>query len=183
MLYILELLVARIFECCVNFAAHLPESIFRYANAARLGDAFQSRRNVDAVAENITVLDDDVADVNADADFNTPLGRDVFVTLRHSALCLYGTTRGINGAAEFNQESVAGAFDDAAIVFGDSRFEEFPTMGIEPRECPFLVRAHEPAVSSDIRRKNGSEPPFHALFGHVSAPAGVSVREVYGRAS
>jgi hypothetical protein len=42
------------------------------------------------------------------------------------------TTRGINGATKFDQESVTGAFDDAAVVFGDSRFEEFPTMGIEP---------------------------------------------------
>ena len=79
MFYILELPVARILEHYVNFAAHLPESIVGYANAARLGDAFQSRRNVDAIAENITVLNDDVADVNADADFNTPLGRDALV--------------------------------------------------------------------------------------------------------
>jgi hypothetical protein len=103
LLYILELLVARIFERYVNFAAHLPEGIVRYANAARLGDAFQSRRNVDAIAENITFLYDDVAHVNADPDFNTALSRDVLVTLRHSALRLDRTTCGINGAAEFNQ--------------------------------------------------------------------------------
>src|ERR1700733_12406924 len=163
MLDILELLVARIFECYVNFAAHLPESIVRYANAARRGDAFQSRRNVDAIAENLTVLDDDVADMNADTDFNTPLGRDVLVTLRHSALRLDRATRGINGAAEFDQESVAGAFDDAAVVFGACRFKESPTGSMEPRQLPFLVRAHEPAVASDIRRENGGEPPFHAL--------------------
>ena len=136
LLYILELLVAGIFERYVNFATHLPESIVRYANAARLGDAFESRRNVDAIAENITFLDDDIADVNADPDFNTALGRYVLVSLRHSPLRLDGTTRGINGAAEFNQESVAGAFDDATVVFGDSRFEEFPTMNIERASVP-----------------------------------------------
>ena len=77
LLYIFELLVARIFERYVNFAAYLPEGVVRYANAARLGEAFESRGNVDAVAENISLLDDDIADVNADADFNTLVGRDI----------------------------------------------------------------------------------------------------------
>jgi hypothetical protein len=68
-------------------------------------------------------------------------------------------------------------------MFSDGRFKEFPTVSIEPRECSFLVRTHEPAVAGNIRRENCCEPPFHALFGHVSAPAGVSVRGIYGRPS
>jgi hypothetical protein len=168
---VFKFLLAEVLKLDVDLIADLAISVVRDANAARLRDAFQSRGNVNAVAENIAVLDDDVADMNANTDFNTQVSRDALITLRHSLLCLDRTTRGINSAPEFDQESVAGAFDNAAVVLGDRRLEEFPTMGIEARECPFLVRAHEPTVAGDIRRENGSEPPFHALFGHVSAPA------------
>ena len=34
------------------------------ANAARLGNAFDPCRNIDAVAKNVLALDDDVADVD-----------------------------------------------------------------------------------------------------------------------
>lgn len=141
LLDIFELLVAGIFKDCVDLAAHLSESVIRYANAAGLGDAFQSRRNVDAVAENIAFLDDDVADVNADADFNTLVGGDVGIALRHSTLRLDRTSGGIHGAAEFEQYSIAGALDDAAVVFGDCRLKEFPAVRVEPSERPFLVRS------------------------------------------
>jgi hypothetical protein len=132
-----------------------------------LGDTFQSRGDIDPVAENITLVDDDIANVNADTDFNALFGRDVRITLRHSALRLDRTAGGIHGTAEFDQYSVAGALDDAAVVLGDRRLKEFPAVSVEPSECPFLVRTHQPAVAGDIRRKNGSEPPLHALFGHV----------------
>ena len=48
--------------------------------------------------------------------------------------------------------------------------KEFPAVRIEPSECSFLVRPHKPTVAGNIRRKNGSEPPLHALFGHVERP-------------
>ena len=38
------------------------------ADPARLRDPFQPRGDVDAVAEDIVVVDDDVADMNADAE-------------------------------------------------------------------------------------------------------------------
>ena len=91
----------------------MPESVVRYANAARLGDAFQSRGNIDAVAENITFLNDDITDVNADTDFNTLVDGDVPITLRHSTLCLDCTAGGIHGATEFDQDPVARALERA----------------------------------------------------------------------
>jgi hypothetical protein len=81
-------------------------------------------------------------DVNADTDFNTLVGRDVPIALRHSTLCLDRASGGINGTGEFDQYSVAGAFDDAPVVRGDRRLQEFPAVSIEPGERPFLVRAH-----------------------------------------
>ena len=38
-------------------------------------------------------------------------------------------------------------------------------MSIEPRQRAFLVNAHEAAVSGDIGRKYGSQPPFDTRLG------------------
>lgn len=41
------------------------------------------------------------------------------IALRHAALDLDGTTRGIDDAGKLRQEPVAGGFDDAPAVLGD----------------------------------------------------------------
>jgi hypothetical protein len=58
-----------ILEGNIDFAANLTLRVIRNADAARLGNALKPRRNVDAIAKNITVIDDDVADMDADAKF------------------------------------------------------------------------------------------------------------------
>jgi hypothetical protein len=47
----------------------------RDADAAWLGHAFEASRDIDAVAEDVAVLDDDVADIDADAPFDAPICR------------------------------------------------------------------------------------------------------------
>ena len=47
----------------------------------------------------------------------------------------------------------------------DFRFQELMSMSIEPRQRAFLVNAHEAAVSGDIGRKYGSQPPFDTRLG------------------
>ena len=69
---VLQLLLARVLEVCVELAAHLPVGVVGDADAAGLGDAFEPRGNIDAVAEDVAVLDDDVADMDADAEFDAP---------------------------------------------------------------------------------------------------------------
>ena len=54
----------------INLLADLPIGVVGDADAARLGNAFERERDVDAVAEDVVVVDDDVADVDADAEFD-----------------------------------------------------------------------------------------------------------------
>ena len=115
LLDVLELLVAGIGKGGVDLAAHLPECVIGDADAASFGNAFQPRGNVDAVAEDVTLVDDDVADMNPDAQFDAPVGGFVRIALRHSALLLDGAAGGVHGAAEFDQDAVTGAFDVALI--------------------------------------------------------------------
>jgi hypothetical protein len=53
-------------ECEAEFRLHLVVDVASDADAARLGQTFQARRDIDAIAEDVAVFQDDVADVDAD---------------------------------------------------------------------------------------------------------------------
>jgi hypothetical protein len=82
------------------------------------GSPFQPRSDVDAVAENIVVIDDDVTDVNADAKFDPLVLRQDGILLGHLALDIRRTAHRINGTGKLDQRPVTGRFDDAASMGG-----------------------------------------------------------------
>ena len=82
----------------------------------RLGNAFQARGDVDAITEDIVVIDDDVADVNADAKLDPLIVRDRSVLLGHAALDFNGTADRIYGAGKLDQHAVTGRLDDPAPI-------------------------------------------------------------------
>ena len=65
---VLQAVLAGIDEVGRHLALHLPPRVLGDRNAARFGDAFDPRRDVDAVAKDILALDDDIADVDPDAE-------------------------------------------------------------------------------------------------------------------
>ena len=147
---VLQLLFAHVLEVCVELAAHLPVGVVGYADAAGLSDTFEPRGNIDAVAEYVAVLDDDVADMDANAEFDALVLRHRRVTLDHAVLNFNGTARGVDGACELNQDTIAGPLDDAAAMIRDLRFQELAPMSIEPRQRAFLVGSHQAAVAGDV---------------------------------
>ena len=48
----------------------------RYADAARLGQRFEPRRDIDSIAKDVAVLDNDIALVDADAVLDAAVGRE-----------------------------------------------------------------------------------------------------------
>src|ERR1700731_3771366 len=122
---VLELPFAGIEKISVEPVAYLPIGVFGDADPAGLRDAFEPRRNIDSISENIAVLDDDVADVNPDADFDAPFIRNADIALRHPVLHLDRAACRVHGADEFDEYAIAGAFDDTAAVLRDGRFQKF----------------------------------------------------------
>src|SRR5277367_119075 len=105
-----------------QLVAHLPVRILRKKDRPRRGDALQSRGDVDAVAHQVAVtLLDDVTEMNADAEVDAALLRQAGVALDHAVLHLDRAADGVHHAAKLNESAVAGAFDDAAMMDGDSR--------------------------------------------------------------
>jgi hypothetical protein len=128
------------------------------ANPSGLGDALQARGDVDAVAHQVAVaLLDDVADMDADAEFDALVWRDLGVTLGHRPLDLNGKIHCIDGAAELDNGAVAGALDDPAVMHRDGRINEVASKRPQPSQNPVLVGASKPAIADDIRNQDRRE--------------------------
>ena len=139
---------------------HLAIGVFGKADTARLGDAFQTRGDIDAVAHQVAVaLLDHIAEMDADAELDAALGRKAGVALDHAVLYLDGAAHSVDNAAELNETSVAGALHHAPVMHGDGGIDQIAAERPQPRQRAILVRAGKPAVSDDIRGQNRREFP------------------------
>jgi len=81
---VLQLGLTKVADCEVKPRFHLPEGILRKTYSSGLSDAFQSRRDIDAVTHQVAIAFlDHVTKMNADAKFNPPLWRQASVTFDH----------------------------------------------------------------------------------------------------
>ena len=93
-------------------------------DAAGFGQAFETRGNVHAIAEQVVLLGDHVAEVDPDAEIDALVRRDAGVALGHGALDRQRAVEGIDHARELGQQAVAHQLDDAPPVRGDGRSDQ-----------------------------------------------------------
>ena len=94
-------------------------------DATRLSNRFQPRGDVDAVTENIVIIDNDVTDVNADAKFDPLVLRQGGILLGHLALDIRRTAHRINGTGKLDQQPIASGLDDPSAMGGDRGIDKF----------------------------------------------------------
>ena len=70
---ILELLLAPVLEGQIQLVADMLADRLRHGDAAGPGDAFEPRRDVDPVAEQVVALDDDIAEIDPDPELDPPV--------------------------------------------------------------------------------------------------------------
>ena len=127
---------------------------------------FQPRCDIDAVAHQVAVaLLDDVAEVDANMEFDAAVGRDAGVTLDHCVLNLYCATHGVDNAAKLDESPVAGALHHPPVVHGDGGVDQIATQRAQPGKRTILVRACQPAEANHIGGADRGELSF---FGHWS---------------
>src|SRR4029077_9475287 len=90
----------------------------RDADAADRRDAFQARCYVDAVAEQIAVALDHVADGDADAKTHLPAGRIGHVAGAQAFLDVDRAAYRLDGARKFGEHGVARGIEDPAARAG-----------------------------------------------------------------
>ena len=122
---VLELGRAEIGDREIEPPLDLPIGVLGQTDRAGLGDAFQPRGDIDAVAHQIAVgLLDDVAEMDADAELDAALGRQAGVALDEAVLHLDRAAHGVDHAAELDEAAVAGALDDAPVMRGDGGIDQ-----------------------------------------------------------
>ena len=149
----------------IDPSVDLLVDLARDADAASLCNALEPRSHVDSVAIDAGVIVDHVADIDADSELHAALRLDCGIALSHLGLDGEGAFDRVHHAGEFGENAVAGGVDDAPGELADHR-EHDGLMPLEITHRAGLVRGHQCAIAGNVRRENGAQSPFHALFGH-----------------
>jgi hypothetical protein len=99
---IFEVLLADVFELGIELPADLAVGVFRDADAAGLGNAFEPGRDIDAIADDVVALREHVAKMDADAQIHPAIGPDPSIALRHQLLQRNGALHGADHRAELD---------------------------------------------------------------------------------
>ena len=122
---VLELRRAEIGDGQIEPALHLAVGVLGKADRAGLGDAFQPRGDVDAVAHQIAVaLLDDVAEMDADPEDDAAVLGHAGVALDHGVLNFDGERTASTTLRNSTIAAVAGALDHAPVMHGDGRVDQ-----------------------------------------------------------
>src|SRR5271165_21112 len=123
----------------------------RNADTARLGQAFEPGGNIDAVAKDVAVLDDDIADIDADAELDAAVRWHRCIAFgQRCCLHLCRAAERVDDAGELDQKAIAGRLDDPALMVGNSRIDHLGAERLGPAERAFLVRSHQPRIPRHI---------------------------------
>src|SRR4029453_3348653 len=176
---VLENLLANVLEAEAELVAHLIVNVARNADSTRLGKRLQPCRHVDAVAINIVVVADDVADIDSNAELDAALDRQLGIALDHAALNVDGATDGVDDADELQNHPIPAGLEDSAAMLGDLGIDQFLAMLLQLAKRAFLVGAHQPAVASNVHSQNRGKPPIDASLDHAVFLSGYYVPHQY----
>ena len=137
---VLEREAAEVVERGLEPARHRFVDRPRNHDAARRRFALQPRRNVHAVAVEIVAIDDQVAEVQADAEHKGGVRRLVAVGVGHGLLELDRGAQGIHGASELDQRAVAGQLDQPAAITRQRRLEALLAVFPQASSVPLSSR-------------------------------------------
>src|SRR5262249_46989453 len=123
----------------------------------------EPRRDVDAVAIDVLVINDDIAHVETNSKLNTPLLRNLDIALGHLPLNIDSTAHAVDDTGKLYKQAVARRLDNASTVLRDLGIDDRASMALERGQCAFFIQAHQPRIASDISRKNGCKAAFDPL--------------------
>ena len=139
---ILDELIAHVLKMVGQFIADLFVYCLRDGYAVGLGQAFQPRRDVDAIAEDVLRFGNYIADIDADTESEPSLVRNFGITEVHPALHFNRAGDRLDDARKLREHPVASRFDDPPAMQSDSRGEQLLQMRCETLVSAFFIDAH-----------------------------------------
>ena len=147
---VLQVQVAEILEAGVHAAGHRLVHGARDQDAAGQGFRLEPRRDVDAVAEQVVLLDDQVAEMQAHAQEDGAVIGLVARGVLHGLLQFDGGGQRFDGGAELGQYAVARQLDDAAATPSHDRHDGLLADGAQASDRAAFVAAHEPGIAHHV---------------------------------
>ena len=112
---------------------HLAESILGKTDRARLSNPFQARGDIDASTHQVAIdFLDDVAEMNANTEFDAAFRRHAGVAFDHRVLHFDSAANCVDNTAKFYQGPVARPFKDAPVVHRDRRVDQIASESSKP---------------------------------------------------
>ncbi len=157
---ILHFLRADVGELNRQFVDDLLMHRARHADAADFGEAFQARRDVDAITQQVAVALDHVTDGNADAELHLATGRIGHVAGSQAFLDIDGAAHRFHRARKLREHRIARRVEDPPSRLDDEVVGD-RAVGRQPAQRLFLVLGDQSAVAGNIGRKNRRDLAFH----------------------
>src|SRR5262245_45044697 len=171
---VLDLVFAHVLERKMELVAHLIAHVAADADPSRLRQGFQARRDVDAVAIDVFVINDDIAHVQTNAKLDTPLWWNLHIALGHLPLDIDSTAYAVDDTGKLDKHAVARRLDNAPAVFGDLGIDDRASVALECGQCAFFIQAHQPRIACDVRRKNGRKAALDPFSTQGASPKSAS---------
>jgi hypothetical protein len=152
---ILENDLALILQYQFKLSRHCVVDGARDENAARGSLSLEASCNVHTIAIEIVPLDDQIPEMDSDAEHYSVEFVLVAVRVRDRLLKLDRRAERFHRACELGQHAVTGQLDDAAAIPTKGRFEAVAAPLFQSQQRAALVAAHEPRISHDVGRHNG----------------------------
>src|SRR5467141_4783233 len=131
----------------------------RDADRPGLCECLEPRGNIDAVAEDIVAIDDNVAEIHTDPQLEATLQRDGVVHCTRRSLHLESATERVDDARKIRQQAVTCGADDPSAMRRDQRVDGAAELAERSMRAG-LILAHQAAEPDHIRMQNGREFPF-----------------------
>jgi len=148
----------------------LPTSVIRDADTARLCNPLETHCNIDPVTKDIVLVDNDITDVNADAELDPLVLRRVDILFGHAALNFVGTSYRVDHAGELSNSAVPGILDDTSVMLSDFGIEKRLSKSFQLRQRAFFIDPYQAARARDIRRQNSRQSPLYVLAAQDTPP-------------
>ena len=117
---------------------------------ADVGNAFESRGDIDPIAIDVVAVGHDVAEIDSNAQWEA-----VGIAL----LDVDRAGDGVDHAGELDQHPVAHELEQAPAMLRQRRLDHVSAQHCEPGQRASLVTLDEPREAGDIGRHDGGQPP------------------------
>ena len=161
--HVLDLVLAAVDEGVLDAQLDQVAHRARHGDAAGLGQRLDAGGKIDAVAEDVLVflVDDHLAEMDADAEHHALVFGQRLVEARHAFLDVDRRADGGDGRAELGQHGVARRADQPAAAGFDGRPPDLDLRRFQVPEGARFGALHHPGEPGEVGMDDGGETALH----------------------